>query len=108
MTNIVPEPIPNLPIEPGQSVSISSVPYIFDRADPDGSLTIRAFQGSGNPDFMVRGEDGHPRKPNWEDIRKLHADGSLELHASPLKSEVRIRYRKRPTSPFPKSVFAAG
>lgn len=93
MTNIVPEPVPNLPIEPGQSVSIFSVPYIFDRADPDGSLTIRAFQGSGDPDFMVVGENGHPRKPNWTDIRKLHADGDLELHASPLKSEVRNRAR---------------
>lgn len=95
MNDIIPAAHPNLPIDPGQSLTIRGVHYIFERADPDGTVTLRAYQGSGVPDFMVLGVDGHPRKPTWSDLGALQSQGALDIHANQLTSQVRNRAREQ-------------
>lgn len=83
----------NLDLEPGDPVEIREVPYYFERVDSDGAFTFRPPVGSRTGDFMVIGEDGHPRKPDANDIAQLMRDSDIVFRSKVLQNEVR-RYAR--------------
>jgi len=72
------------PQEKGDLVEIDMREYYFERVDPDHSMFYRAPQGSSYPDFMVAGEDGHPRRPIPADMNALFAANRIIFRPKPL------------------------
>ena len=67
----------NILIDPGDEVVLFGDHYFFDRVDPDGAVTFRAPLNSNRGDFMIQGEDGHPRKPTTHEIGTIWRDNNL-------------------------------
>lgn len=72
------------PQEKGDLVEIDGREFYFERTDPDHAMFYRAPQASGYPDFMVAGEDGHPRRPIPADMNALFAANRIIFRAKPL------------------------
>lgn len=83
----------HLDVEAGDPVSIFNNPYIFERVDPDHTVTFRAPAHSGGGDFMIQGADGRPRKPFVNEVGALMAAGDLIWREKPLSRDARRHAR---------------
>ncbi|OBX18960.1 hypothetical protein A9995_10520 [Erythrobacter sp. QSSC1-22B] len=75
--------------EKGDHVEILCRDYYFERVDPDKVVTYRAPYGAYYPDFMVEGDDGHPRKPTTTDMNAIFAGNDIFFRAKPSSNESR-------------------
>lgn len=84
----------SLDVSPGDPVEIFGRDYIFDRVDPDTAVTFRAPVNAGYGDFLVQGEDEHPRKPLINEVGMFMHDKKLIWREKPLKNEARAYARQ--------------
>jgi len=73
----------------GDQTSIHHINYIFGRVDPDMQVFYRAPSGANYGDFMVKGENGHFRRPTVEEMNKLHAKNQIRIRSANRQSEQR-------------------
>lgn len=75
--------------EKGDLVEILGRDYYFERIDPDCAVTYRAPYAASYPDFMVDGDDGHPRKPTTAEMNAIFAQGGIIFRSKPSNNESR-------------------
>lgn len=71
------------PQEPGDVAEVDGREYYFERVDPDHAVYYRAPHGAKYPDLMVKGSDGHPRRPTTSEINAMFAADRLILRSKP-------------------------
>ena len=80
--------------EAGDQSAILDLDYIFDRVDPDGSVFYRAPAGAKYGDFMVRGENGHFRRPTVDEMNDLFRKEAIKFKCNNKRSEQRRMARE--------------
>ena len=75
--------------KPGDRSVIDYLDYTFERIDPDGSVFYRAPLGANYGDFMVKGENGHFRRPTVEEMNAIQSKNRIKFKSNNKQSEQR-------------------
>ena len=75
--------------EPGDQCVIFELDYTFERVDQDNSVFYRAPHGAKYGDFMVKGENGHFRRPTVEEMNAIFRDEDIKFASNNKNSEQR-------------------
>lgn len=81
-----------LQLEPGDIVEIEGVDHVFDRIDPDGSITFTSLRQ--RVEYVVTDRSGHLVKPTSDDIAKLMIARAFIKRAPDLEEGARRIARK--------------
>ncbi len=81
--------------KPGDRVAIRDIDYIFERVDPDLSVFYRAPHGANYGDFMVRGENGHMRRPTTSEMNDIFNKEGIRFKSNTKQSQQRRMAREK-------------
>ncbi len=79
----------------GDQSSIHELDYIFERTDPDETVFYRAPRGANYGDFMVRGENGHMRRPTVGEMNDIFRSEGIKFKSNTKQSEQRRMAREK-------------